>query len=115
MNHRRITHLIALPATAFVLAGVTAATPIAIVAYILTRPRDIAGRGTFWFDTVVLVLEAGLFVWIFLPMLTRPNPHEHGEVLIPFVITIISVPFLTLAALLRWVIFRHTRTSKEHL
>jgi ketosteroid isomerase-like protein len=32
MNHRRITHLIALPATALILAGVTAATPIAIAA-----------------------------------------------------------------------------------
>jgi len=32
MNHRRITHLIALPATALVLAGVTAAAPIAIAA-----------------------------------------------------------------------------------
>ena len=32
MNRTRITHLIALPATVLVLAGVTAATPIAIAA-----------------------------------------------------------------------------------
>jgi hypothetical protein len=41
MNHTRITHLIALPATVLVLAGGTAATPIAIAA-----ATPIANAGT---------------------------------------------------------------------
>jgi hypothetical protein len=83
-----------------------AATPTAIVAYVLTRPRNRSLRGMFWFDAVILVLEATLLALIFLPLLTQPNSHEGGEVLIPFFITILSVPFLCLAAFLRWFIFR---------
>ena len=49
MNRARITHLIALPATVLVLAGVTAATPLAIAA---ATPMANAGTATSAADQV---------------------------------------------------------------
>ena len=69
----------------------------------------------FWFDFAILAIETLVVSWILLQVLTMPNHHEGGEIFVVIVVAILCVPVLTVGALLRWVIFRSTTSSKEDL
>jgi uncharacterized membrane protein YhhN len=88
------------------------AAPIAIAVYFFIHPRNRSRRGLFWFDVIALSFLGIAYLTLLWPIMTKPDPHEMGSGLWPVALGAVTIPILTFAALLRWLVFRHKSQSQ---
>ena len=81
---------------------------LAFAAYFLTRRRLRRSRSLIWFDSVVIIVGFVIFFAMFLATSTRQSAYEERLMAfytVPLAISVIFVPLLVIAAVIRYCIF----------
>jgi|ERR1041384_7607164 NADH:ubiquinone oxidoreductase subunit 6 (subunit J) len=100
----------------FVMAAFWLITPLALAAYFFTRRGLRRSPKLVAYDSVVILIGAVAFVAIFWQTFTREAAYEErlwGYYTIPLALSLVFVPLLLIAGLLRYCIFSQSPESKN--